>query len=705
MKPARRLRNVDSRQLKWGLGLFFVALLLPSSLLIYQAYDQFKWEAFHQQRQLAEELVQRIDAQYQTFISQEQRRPFTDYQFLNVSAGNRKGVLRRSPLSELNHHSSINGLLGYFQIDDKGRFSSPLLPAATTAEHLGISVQELAQRQQQQAHIQTILINNKLVHVGQTADSVTQSPVPKQRGLSLQSNRDIPQEEQTATKSTPSPRVSSDSLQKGFRNQSAFDELARQDRQRKETTRGKYSLGKLDDLKLDKKFDSDARRQEQTTRKGQSASAEASTTLRARRETSRLPETTPAQTGRPAITTDSEPVRIEIFESEIDPLEFNQLRNGELVLFRKAWRNENRYIQGMLLNAQHFIKNTIEHIFKSSAVAQTSDLTIAIDGDIYSLLPAQTTEDRYGLNSGSERSNQFDGAVLYRARLSPPLNNIELLFSVRHLPVGPGARLITWSAIVLLLVLICGFLLMYRLGHRQIELARQQQDFVSAVSHELKTPLTSIRMYGEMLREGWATEDKKRTYYDYIYAESERLSRLIQNVLQLARITRNESHVELLPRHIGELLDTLRSKVSSMIERQGFELILDCPEDIKQKQICVDVDYFSQIVINLIDNALKFSKDSECKNIEIHCALYRDQFTLSIRDFGPGIARDQLRKIFRLFYRAENELTRQTVGTGIGLALVQQLSTAMQASIEVVNREPGAEFILSFPLHKAARPD
>ena len=80
---------------------------------------------------------------------------------------------------------------------------------------------------------------------------------------------------------------------------------------------------------------------------------------------------------------------------------------------------------------------------------------------------------------------------------------------------------------------------MYRLGVGQIRLHRQQQDFVSAVSHELKTPLTSIRMYGEMLRAGWVDEDKKRSYSDFIFHESERLSRLIANVLQLARMTRS----------------------------------------------------------------------------------------------------------------------------------------------------------------------
>ena len=113
---------------------------------------------------------------------------------------------------------------------------------------------------------------------------------------------------------------------------------------------------------------------------------------------------------------------------------------------------------------------------------------------------------------------------------------------------------------------------MYRFAVGQLRLARQQQDFVSAVSHELKTPLTSIRMYGEMLKAGWADEAKKQTYYDYIQSESERLSRLIDNVLQLARLTRSSHRIDAKSVRVTELLDLVRSKVATQVERAGFEL-------------------------------------------------------------------------------------------------------------------------------------
>ena len=242
---------------------------------------------------------------------------------------------------------------------------------------------------------------------------------------------------------------------------------------------------------------------------------------------------------------------------------------------------------------------------------------------------------------------------------------------------------------------------MYRLGLRQITLARQQQDFISAVSHELKTPLTSIRMYGEMLLQGWAGDDKRQQYYSYIFDESERLTRLINNVLQMARMTRNELHLELQSYTATQLLDTIRSKVSSQIERAGFELSLTCEEECESMAIDVDLDYFIQIIINLVDNAVKFSAKSATRRIEIFCQRHGDELQWSVRDHGPGVPGNQMRKIFELFYRSENEMTRETLGTGIGLSLVTELVQAMKGGIDVVNRSPGAEFQIRFPIVKA----
>jgi len=240
--------------------------------------------------------------------------------------------------------------------------------------------------------------------------------------------------------------------------------------------------------------------------------------------------------------------------------------------------------------------------------------------------------------------------------------------------------------------------LLYRLSLRNINMVSQQQDFVSAVSHELKTPLTSIRMYGEILKSGWADEEKKKGYYSFIFDESERLTRLINNVLALARMTRNETSANLQPITVSELSDVIHSKVDSQVEAAGFELSLSVDPDVKESNLLIDADLFTQIIINLVDNALKFSVKAETRQIEIGVEKQSNNRVLfKVRDFGPGIAKGQMKKIFELFYRSENELTRETTGTGIGLALVSQLTHLMKGKIDVVNCEPGAEFRLTFP--------
>ena len=292
---------------------------------------------------------------------------------------------------------------------------------------------------------------------------------------------------------------------------------------------------------------------------------------------------------------------------------------------------------------------------------------------------------------------ELAGSLLYRARLSPPFGDLELAFRVIELPSAPGGLLLLWVSLILAAVLCGGFLLMYRFAVGQLRLARQQQDFVSAVSHELKTPLTSIRMYGEMLKAGWADDAKKQTYYDYIHSESERLSRLIENVLQLARLTRNTQHFDLKRATVAELMDMVRSKIATQVERAGFTLELrnDAPADT---EVLIDADCFAQIVINLVDNALKFSAAAQRKAVEIASRRESDgRVLVTVRDFGPGIPKGQMKKIFDLFYRPENELTRETAGTGIGLALVQQLAAAMGGRVDVRNCEPGAEFRVSLP--------
>ena len=698
------LTGLDRKRLRRWLLLFFLALAIPTGILVYQAWSQLKWEAFHRHRVLAEELATRIDTRLVELINTEEGRSFADYAFLNVAGDPAANFLQRSPLSSYPLNSPIPGLIGYFQVDNDGRFTTPLLPpAGTQAARYGITDEELEQRLVLQQQIGQILSRNRLVEESISATlaegEAVAGSLPTQIGrrdrqAELAADKDKLEKTFKAERAMPAPRELAEELP----GQAAFDRLnqataPREQQQKQQTAR---SLGRVEDLQLDDRYQAGSA----DALEAPAVSSAPVASKRARKERSVLPEpadeagaamfSSAREADAPASVREKSEFRIRTFESEIDPFEFSLLDSGHFVLFRKVWREGQRYIQGALIEQQPFVSDLIETSFLDTALSGMSDLLVAWRGDVFSAYSGRAA--RTYLSS----AEQLRGTLLYQTRLSAPLDDVELIVSINRLPAGAGGRLISWLAAILLLVLCGGFYLMYRLGAGQIDLTRQQQDFVSAVSHELKTPLTSIRMYGEMLREGWATDEKKKVYYDYIFDESERLSRLIANVLQLARMTRNNLPVEKKSLVVAELMDGIRSRVSSQIERAGFELNMHYEPDAGQAVIQADPDWFIQIFINLVDNAIKFSAGADQQVIDIGAQRLRDgSVQFSVRDYGPGVPADQMKKIFKLFYRSENELTRETVGTGIGLALVHQLARAMGGQVDVVNREPGAEFRLN----------
>jgi signal transduction histidine kinase len=150
------------------------------------------------------------------------------------------------------------------------------------------------------------------------------------------------------------------------------------------------------------------------------------------------------------------------------------------------------------------------------------------------------------------------------------------------------------------------------------------------------------------------------------------------------------------PITVGALLDVVRSKVVTTVERAGFTLTIDIDPTVHSVRVRMDQDAFVQVCINLVDNALKFSSDASRREIVLSAGTLQDSVLFCVRDFGPGIAPGDMKRLFELFYRPDNERTRATAGTGIGLALVKQLVTAMDGRVDVRNCDPGAEFRLSF---------
>ena len=685
---------MTQRRLTLLLVLFFVALALPTSILVYHAYGQLKWEAFYQHQQLARELTLRIDSEFRNLIEREESRPISDYEFLNVSGSEGSAFLQRSPLSQFPLEAEVPGLLGYFQVDSAGQLRTPTVPESNASGY-GISSSELQQREQQEGRIRGILDQNRLVGKSDLAASPAVGEILAEEEVAQPARSDAPSLA-TEVDSMSSSIAMDDRDNLG---QSAFDELTT--RKLNAPAESSAPVDQVKDLKLEDSFQIAADTEPQVQRLEAKKQSEA---RRSRKEKVNLPQAVLEQglslEKRAAESADDEvelaellldqrAIRIQTFESEVEPMEFALLDSGHFVLFRRVWHSNERYVQGILIDQANFIEGLIAPAFRESSLSSMSKLIVAYRGSILENFAADYS--RLYRPSTEQASNE----LLYQSRLIAPFGDIELIYALARLPVGAGGQVIIWSAVVLAIVLVGGCLMLLRLGQRQLALARQQQDFVSAVSHELKTPLTSIRMYGEILREGWADEAKRKTYYDFIFYEAERLTRLINNVLQLARMSRNEQAGTLTDMTVGEALAELKPRLESQLEPSEFDLLITGTDEVESARIKIDIDGFIQIFINLVDNAVKFSANGVQKRVDIRCQQMQDgKIQFSVRDYGPGIDPDQMKKIFKLFYRSENELTRETVGTGIGLALVHQLASAMQTEVDVVNCEPGAEFRL-----------
>ena len=381
-----------------------------------------------------------------------------------------------------------------------------------------------------------------------------------------------------------------------------------------------------------------------------------------------------------------------MFDLTSVPFQLAVVDDAHYALYRPVWRDGEPLIQGLILNAERLYQDLVEAEFTRSRMVPGSALVVAYQGDV-------AAEFRLANRSGAAP----DAAnLLLDAVLAHPFADLRLIFSTVEVEVASFT--VFWLWLLLLLALGATFVLIDRYVLRLVALNRQQRNFVAAVSHEMKTPLTSIRMYGEMLLAGWTDEGNRRAYYQYIHDESERLSRLIDNVLRLAKINNDQDWLTPRTVTVAEVVDNIRSKVGAQAARAGFEIDYDVDEGCAQRSLWVDPDALLQIVINLVDNAIKFSKPDDAEEggprskIEIGCApISPESVGLSIRDFGPGVPAKEQKRIFELFYRSGDELTRDAPGTGIGLALVAELCREMDASITLRNRQPGAEFCIVLP--------
>ncbi len=246
-------------------------------------------------------------------------------------------------------------------------------------------------------------------------------------------------------------------------------------------------------------------------------------------------------------------------------------------------------------------------------------------------------------------------------------------------------------------ILFGGSLLLWQ-AYRNMTDARRKTSFVANVSHELKTPLTTIRMYAELLGEGRITDEaKRRRYLQVIIEESCRLSRLVGNVLDFGRLEQGRKTYRTEPLDLGATLHALLDSQAVRIEKKGMRLVRKIPEG--RLSVVADRDALEQALLNLIDNTLKYAERSPTLQVEV----VREAGVCRIRviDSGPGIAAAHRRRVFEKFYRIDDSLSARQPGSGLGLSIARQLLRDMGGDLAYrAQRGPGACFELSLPCVK-----
>jgi len=249
---------------------------------------------------------------------------------------------------------------------------------------------------------------------------------------------------------------------------------------------------------------------------------------------------------------------------------------------------------------------------------------------------------------------------------------------------------------ILSVFMIGGLLLTKHVVGKEMALAKLKSDFVSNVSHELRTPLALIRLYAETLELGRiTTREKKQQYYRIVRKESERLTALINNILDFSRIEAGRKEYEFRETDIGDLVHNTLDSYRYQIEQQGFAFEEKIDDNLPP--VVVDREAIARAVVNLVNNALKYSDDDKFLGVK----LYRDNGSvkLEVIDHGIGIARRDQSKIFEKFYRTGDPLVHNTKGSGLGLSLVRHITEAHGGEIEVESTPgKGSRFIISLPL-------
>lgn len=370
---------------------------------------------------------------------------------------------------------------------------------------------------------------------------------------------------------------------------------------------------------------------------------------------------------------------------KIQPVDID-IKDYSLFLFAVKQNDNEVKMFGVVVNTLSFIKENLGPKIQS----------VASDQFFFSVFEVETDEEVYSneLYEISEKNIEHKKPLWlmpdYQLGIQIKGETIENLVQER-------TNFNIWVIILMDLIMVFAAILIYRSLRQQMKLAQLKSEFVSNVSHEIRTPLAIINMYSETLEmDRIKDEEKKKEYYKVINSEANRLSGIVNKILNFSKIESGKRGYKFEETDLNMLLKQILDQYSHHLKQKDFKCELMLTDNLPN--VLIDKEAITDAIINLIDNAIKYSVDN--KQIEIISGSDDNKVTIEVLDHGIGIEEKYHKMVFDKFYRVtEGNLAHKAKGSGIGLSIVSHIMKAHKGSVELFSKpNKGSRFILVFPI-------
>ncbi len=370
---------------------------------------------------------------------------------------------------------------------------------------------------------------------------------------------------------------------------------------------------------------------------------------------------------------------------KLEPVEMDSTTDSYVLLFIEETPLGKNRITGMMIDPKVFTYRILSP--KLQEIAQ-QEFVISVFNP----------EENYQFNS----SNDFEHREVQQSKALWIFPNYQIGISLVGQTIEDLVQQRALTNILLIglltIVLILGVWIVYRNIKKEVELAQIKSDFVSNVSHELRTPLSLISMFSETLEmDRVKTDEKKKEYYSIISQEANRLSKIVNSILNFSKMEAGKRQYNFVDSYLNDVAENVYHSYKFHLEQKGFTFSIVKDESIPI--IKIDEEAISEAIVNLVDNAVKYSNTN--KEIIIRTGMENNNAYVEVEDKGIGIPEKDQKKVFEKFFRVSSGNVHNVKGSGIGLSIVKHIVDAHNGKIELSSEvNKGSKFKLLLPLSK-----